>query len=145
MGRRDSFTAPDVNCADGMPWPRNLNTVETFFCVHGFDALMDCEVALVFAGGSGEDEAEETLADAGEVVVVLHAVCGQGGGVNGDTEAVLYIEGVHARVIEGDGKHVVLDGCLGNGFNAAGVDDNLLEQYSSETVVVRMSDCRNGG
>ena len=44
MGRRDSFTAPDVNCADGMPWPRNLNTVETFFCVHGFDALMDCEV-----------------------------------------------------------------------------------------------------
>ena len=122
MGRRDSFTAPDVNCADGMPWPRNLNTVETFFCVHGFDALMDCEVALVFAGGSGEDEAEEPFSDAGEVIVVFHAVGRQGGGVNGDTEAVLYIEGVHARVIEGDGEHILEDGGLGHLSETSGVD-----------------------
>ena len=49
-----------------------------------------------------------------------HAVCGQGGGVNGDTEAVLYVEGVHARAVEGDGEDVFADVCLGNGFNAAG-------------------------
>lgn len=71
---------------------------------------MNGEVALVFAGGSGEG------------IVVLHAVGGQGGRVDGDTESVLYVEGVHAGVIEGDGEHIVLDGCLGNGFNAAGVD-----------------------
>ena len=57
---------------------------------------MDGEISLVFAGGTGEDEAEESLADAGEVEVVLHAVGRQGGGVDGDSEAVLYIEGVHA-------------------------------------------------
>ena len=57
---------------------------------------MDCEITFVFAGGTGEDEAEESLADAGEVVVILHAVGRQGGGVDGDSEAVLYIEGVHA-------------------------------------------------
>ena len=63
-----------------------------------FISLVNGEVALVFAGGSGEDEAEEPFSDAGEVIVVFHAVGRQGGGVNGDTEAVLYIEGVHARV-----------------------------------------------
>ena len=57
---------------------------------------MDGEISLVFAGGTGEDEAEETLTDAGEVVVILHAVGRQGGGVDGDSEVVLYIEGVHA-------------------------------------------------
>ena len=36
--------------------------------------LMDCEIAFVFAVGSSEDEAEEAVADAGKVVVVLHAV-----------------------------------------------------------------------
>ena len=122
MGRRDSFTAPDVNCADGMPWPRNLNTVETFFCVHGFDALMDCEVALVFAGGSGEDEAEEALADAGEVIVVLHAVGRQGRGVDCHTEVVLYVEGVHTGVIERDGEHILEDGGLGHLRETSGVD-----------------------
>jgi len=57
---------------------------------------MDGEISLVFAGGTGEDEAEETLTDAEEVVVVLHAVGRQGGRVDGDSEVVLYIEGVHA-------------------------------------------------
>ena len=64
---------------------------------------MNGEVAFVFAGGTGEDEAEETLTDAGEVIVVLHAVGGQGGRVDGDSEVVLYAEGVHTRVIERDG------------------------------------------
>ena len=40
---------------------------------------MDCEISLVVAGGTGEDEAEEPVADAGEVVVVLHAVGRHGG------------------------------------------------------------------
>ena len=40
--------------------------------------LVDRKIALVFAGGAGEDEAEETVADTGEVVVVLHAVGRQG-------------------------------------------------------------------
>ena len=57
---------------------------------------MNGEVSLVVAGGPGDDEAEESLTDAGEVIVVLHAVGGLGGGVDGDSEAVLYIEGVHA-------------------------------------------------
>ena len=57
--------------------------------------LVDSEISFVFAGGTGEDEAEETLTDAGEVVVVLHAVGRQGGGVDGDSEVVLYVERVH--------------------------------------------------
>jgi len=78
------------------------------------------EVSLVFAGRSGDDEAEKTLADAGEAVVVLHAVGRQGGGVNGDTESVLYVEGVHAGAVKGDGEDIIADVCLGNGLNAAG-------------------------
>ena len=65
---------------------------------------MDCEVALVFAGGAGDDEAEESFSDAGEVVVVLHAVCGQGGRVDCDTEAVLHVERVRACAVKGDGE-----------------------------------------
>lgn len=38
------------------------------------------------------------------VVVVLHAVCGQGRGVNCYTEAILNIEGVHACAVKGDGE-----------------------------------------
>ena len=87
-----------------------------------FISLVNGEVALVFAGGSGEDEAEEPFSDAGEVIVVFHAVGRQGGGVNGDTEAVLYIEGVHARVIEGDGEHILEDGGLGHLSETSGVD-----------------------
>ena len=40
---------------------------------------MNGEIAFVFAGGAGEDEAEEAVADAGKVVVVLHAVGRHGG------------------------------------------------------------------
>ena len=81
---------------------------------------MNGEVALVFAGGAGEDEAEEALADAGEVIVVFYAVGRQGGGVDGDSEAVLYVEGVHAGAVKGDVEDIIADVCLGNGLNAAG-------------------------
>ena len=86
---------------------------------------MDGEVSLVFAGRSGDDEAEESFSDAGEVIVVFHAVGRQGGGVDGDSEAVLYVEGVHAGVFERDGEHIVLDGCIGNVCQASGVDGVL--------------------
>ena len=101
---------------------------------------MDREITFVVIGWSGDDEAEESFSDAGEVVVVLHAVCGQGGGVNGDTEAVLYVEGVHARAVEGDGENVVADGCFGSVRKASGVDVfpckvnfNIILAYSHET------------
>lgn len=38
------------------------------------------------------------------VVVVLHAVCGQGGRVDCDTEAVLHVERVRACAVKGDGE-----------------------------------------
>ena len=73
---------------------------------------MDGEVAFVFTGGTGDDEAEESFSDAGEDVVVLHAVGRQGRRVDGDPEVVLHVEGVHAGAIEGDGEDVIPDGCL---------------------------------
>ena len=99
---------------------------------------VDGEVALVVAGGSGEYEAEESFSDAGEVVVVLHAAGGQGGRVNGDTEAVLYVEGVHARAVEGDGEDVPLNGGFRDIREASGYRSRFLQMdYFSKTVVSR--------
>ena len=96
---------------------------------------MDCEVALVFAGGAGDDEAEESFSDVGEVVVVLHAVGRQGGSVDGDAEVVLNIEGVHARAVEGDCEDIVADGSLGNVLDDAprsGID--LVDENPSDVI-----------
>ena len=83
---------------------------------------MDGEVPLVVSGGSGDDEAEESFSDAGEVIVVFHAVGRQGGGVDGDSEAVLYVEGVHAGAVKGDVEDIIADVCLGSVCQASGVD-----------------------
>ena len=99
---------------------------------------MDREISLVVAGWSGDDEAEETVTDTGEVVVVLHAVCGQGGGVNCDTEVVLNIEGAHARAVEGDGEDVPLDGGFRDIREASGCRPRFLQiDNFSKTVVSR--------
>ena len=92
-------------------------------------------MAFVLAGGTGENEAEESFPDAGEVVVVLHAVCGQGGRVNDDTEAVLNIEGVHARAVEGDGEDVPLNGGFGSVREAAGVDGIFMQPDSANDII----------
>ena len=81
---------------------------------------MNGEVSLVVAGGAGDDEAEESFSEAGEVVVVLHAVCGQGGRVNSNTEAVVHIEGVHTGAVERDGEDIPLYGCFRDIHEASG-------------------------
>ena len=102
---------------------------------------MDGEVPLVVSGGSGDDEAEESFSDAGEVVVVLHAVCGQGGGVDGDTEAVLHVEGVYAGAVKRDGEDVPLDGGFGSVREAAGPYVDGPKVYVTYNIVTAAHGC----
>ena len=88
---------------------------------------MDSEIAFILILTVGKDEAEESFSDAGEVVVVLHAVCRQGGSVDCDTEAVLHIEGVHAGAVEGHGEDVPLDGGFRDIREASGCRSRFLQ------------------
>ncbi len=43
------------------------------------------KITFIFASRPVKDKAEQAFSNAGEVVTVLHAVCRQGGSVDGDT------------------------------------------------------------